>query len=140
MPVIPRFVGRVAVIPQIIGFLILAALVWMDELLDLPHVLFGAPASPHRIAEALLESVVVVLLGIAVTAWTIRAARRVAYLESFVVLCAWCRRVRHEGTWLSLEAFLAQHRARTSHGLCPDCELKMEADDSSLKNTDHART
>lgn len=140
MRAFPRFPGRVAVIPQIIGFLILAALVWMDELLDLPHVLFGAPASPHRIAEALLESVVVVLLGIAVSAWTIRAARRLAYLESFVVLCAWCRRVRHEGTWLSLETFLAQHRARTSHGLCPDCELKMEPNDSGLEDTDHART
>ena len=59
---LPRFPGRVVVIPQAIGFLVLAALVWMDELLDLPHVLFGAPASPHRVAEALLESVVVVRL------------------------------------------------------------------------------
>jgi hypothetical protein len=128
---LPRFPGRVAVIPQAIGFLLLAALVWMDELLDLPHLLFGAPASPHRVAEALLESAVVVLLGIAVSAWTIRAARRVAYLESFVVLCAWCRRVRFENTWLSLEAFLAEHRARTSHGLCPDCESKLDTGDSA---------
>jgi len=124
---LPRFPGRVAVIPQIIGFLALAALVWMDELLDLPHVLFGAAASPHRVEEALLESVVILLLGTAVSAWTIRAARRVAYLESFVVLCAWCRRVHYDDTWLSVEAFFAQHRARTSHGLCPDCERRLEA-------------
>ena len=126
---LPRFPGRVAVIPQAIGFLLLAALVWMDELLDLPHLLFGAPASPHRVAEALLESAVVVLLGIAVSTWTIRAARRVAYLESFVVLCAWCRRVSR--THGSLEAFLAEHRARTSHGLCPDCESKLDTGDSA---------
>jgi len=124
---LPRFPGRVAVIPQIIGFLALAALVWMDELLDLPHVLFGAAASPHRVEEALLESVVILLLGTAVSAWTIRAARRVAYLESFVILCAWCRRVHYADTWLSVEAFFAQHRARTSHGLCPDCERRLEA-------------
>jgi hypothetical protein len=123
----PRFPGRVAVIPQIIGFLALAALTWMDELLDLPHVLLHAPPSPHRVQEALLESIVILLLGTAVTAWTVRAARRVAYLESFVVLCAWCRRVRHDDRWLSLEAFLAQHRAATSHGLCPDCERRLEA-------------
>jgi hypothetical protein len=126
---LPRFPGRAAVIPQIIGFLALAALVWMDELLDLPHVLFGAPASPHRVEEALLESVVVLLLGTAVSAWTIRAARRVAYLESFVVLCAWCRRVHYGDAWLSVEAFLAQHQARTSHGLCPDCERRLETAD-----------
>lgn len=123
---LPRFPGRAAVIPQIIGFLAVAALVWMDELFDLPHVLFGAPASPHRVQEALLESIVVLLLGAAVSAWTIRAARRVAYLESFVVLCAWCRRVHSADAWVSVEAFLAQHRARTSHGLCPDCERRLE--------------
>jgi hypothetical protein len=127
---LPRFPGRVAVIPQIIGFLVLAALAWMDELLDLPHVLLRAPPSPHRVQEALLESIVILLLGAAVTAWTLRAARRVAYLESFVVLCAWCRRVRHDDRWLSLEAFLAQHRATTSHGLCPDCERRIEAGES----------
>jgi hypothetical protein len=126
---LPRFPGRLAVIPQIVGFLAVAALIWMDELLDLPHVFFGAPASPHRIEEALLESGVILLLGAAVAAWTIRAARRVAYLESFVVLCAWCRRVRHDDTWMTLEAFLAQHRAQTSHGLCPDCERRLEAEE-----------
>jgi hypothetical protein len=47
----------------------------MDELLDLSHVLFGAAASPHRVEEALLDSVVILLLGTAVSAWTIRAAR-----------------------------------------------------------------
>jgi hypothetical protein len=49
-------------------------------------------------------------------------------LESFVVLCGWCRRIRDEGRWLTLEAFLTEYKASASHGLCPDCAAKLEAE------------
>nr|WP_320133949.1 DUF4118 domain-containing protein [uncultured Holophaga sp.] len=40
-----------------------------------------------------------------------------------VSACAWCRRVRdRDGTWVSLEAFLAgECHYELTHGICPDC-------------------
>jgi hypothetical protein len=116
---------RIAIF-EAIGFLAVVAVIWLDELLDLPHRLLGAPATPLRIQEAWLESLLVVALGLLVVTASLRLARQLAYLRSFVVICAWCRRVRAEATWISFERFLASHRASTSHGICPDCALRLE--------------
>ena len=113
---------------QLLGFAIVLAMLWADELLDVPHILFHATATPRRISEAVFESAIVTLLGIASISFTVRLTRRIVALESFVVLCGWCRRIRHEGRWLTLEAFFAKHEAGASHGLCPDCAAKMEAE------------
>jgi hypothetical protein len=104
------------------AFLAVVAIIWLDESLDLPRRLFHAPATPFRLGEALLESCLVVALGIAVVFVTSRAFRRIEYLESLVVMCAWCRRVREGSDWLSVETFLErQHHAHTSHGICEEC-------------------
>ena len=112
---------------EVLGFGVIVAVIWLDELFDLPHRLLGAPVSPTRLEEAALESLGVVLLAIAVLVFTRRLIRRVVYLESYITLCAWCRRVRRDDQWLSIEAFFAQHQARTSHGICPACEAKARA-------------
>lgn len=104
------------------AFVLVAIILWMDELVDLPHLIFGVAPQGPRLAECTFESLLTVLLGVAVVAVTARAFRRILYLESLVVMCAWCRRVREGTEWLSVEEFLArQHRARTSHGICEAC-------------------
>ena len=72
-----------------------------------------------RWGEGALESFLTIAVGTAVVLITYRAFRRIEYLESLIVLCAWCRRVRSADEWLSVEAFLQrQHQSRTSHGIC----------------------
>lgn len=120
-----RFSGRLTRI-EAIGFGSVIALVWLDEVLDLPHVLFGDPVSPTRFMEAAWESGVLLVLATVVLVVTRRLVAQVAYLESYVVLCAWCRRVRSDEEWLGFEAYLSAHRTDTSHGMCPDCEAKFD--------------
>jgi len=104
------------------GFLLIVAIIWMDEIFDLPHLLFGAASTPLRLGEGWLESVLTVAVGSAIVSITYRAFRRIEYLESLVVMCAWCRRVRAQDEWLTVEAFLErQHNARTTHGICEGC-------------------
>jgi hypothetical protein len=104
------------------AFVLVATILWLDELIDLPHLIFGVAPEVPRLAECAFESVLTLLLGTAVVAVTARAFRRILYLESLVVMCAWCRRVREGTEWLSVEEFLErQHRARTSHGICEAC-------------------
>lgn len=117
---------RRTVLIHVVGFLALAALVWVDEGLDLPHHAFGASKSAFRLEEALLESTVVLALGTGVVLWIRRTMRRVAYLESFVTLCAWCRRVHVGEEWLTLEQYLQHHDRHPSHGVCPSCDTKLQ--------------
>ncbi|MFL5495738.1 MAG: hypothetical protein ACJ8DC_15240 [Gemmatimonadales bacterium] len=117
-----RVVLRRILILESAAFLLIVAIIWLDELLDLPHLLLRAPPSPVRAQEGLLESMLTLLVGSGVVSVTWRAFRRIEYLESLIVMCAWCRRVREGGDWLTVEAFLErQHHAQTTHGICEAC-------------------
>lgn len=124
----PHGVPHRLVVGEAIGFLIIVAAIWVDELWDLPRHLFGGRPSPFRPQEAIAESGLVIILCIIVVWQSLRILRRLAYFESMVVMCAWCRRVRHDDVWMPMEAFLAQHNARTSHGTCPDCAANLRAE------------
>jgi len=116
----PHLPARIAVLEGL-GFAAVVLVIWLDELLDLPHSLLGAPPTPLRLEEAILESVLVIALGTGVVSLSLKM-----YLQSFVSLCAWCRRVNAESRWISFEEFLAEHRSTTSHGICPDCARRLE--------------
>lgn len=108
---------------EIAGSLIIAATIWLDELLDLPHYLFGAPLTPFRPHEATVESGLVLLLGVVIVGVTVRLAR---HLDRLIVLCAWCHRAQLDNRWVSLEEFFLVHRAKTSHSMCPECAVRFE--------------
>ena len=48
------FTNRV-LLYEALGFALVVALIWSDELLDMPHVLLGAVAKPANLREGLLE-------------------------------------------------------------------------------------
>ncbi|MFH1091729.1 MAG: PAS domain-containing protein [Pseudomonadota bacterium] len=58
-------IGRSKIILFTAGmFGVLLILVWLNEILDLPHHLMGAPDTPVNWRESLLESIVVLALGL----------------------------------------------------------------------------
>ena len=117
-----RDVTRRMLALEAVGFLLIVVIIWMDELFDLPHVMLGATRTPVRWGEGIIESVLTLAVGVAVVVITTRAFRRIEYLESLIVMCAWCRRVRSGNEWLTVEDFLErQHQSRTSHGICQGC-------------------
>jgi hypothetical protein len=107
---------------QAIGFTFIIALFWAVELLGLPHLAFGEAAGFD--SNRVLSRTVVIL---AVWAWvelsTRRLVKRVEHLEKFLRLCSWCRKLAHDGKWLTTEQYFASiHETDTTHGICPDCE------------------
>ena len=48
---------------ELSGFILVIITLWLNEFVDLPHRLFGAPPTPTNITESLFESAIVVLLG-----------------------------------------------------------------------------
>ena len=75
---------------EIIGFSILIVLFWIDEIFDIPHILFGAVTTPVNWIESIIESLVLLIIGIFVIGNTIRNIRKIKYLEGFLQVCAFC--------------------------------------------------
>jgi hypothetical protein len=106
---------------EIFGFSLLIVLSWLSELLRVPHYLFGEPFVPNW-NRAVLRTVVILLIWGWVHVVTKRLLKRLHYLEEFIRMCGWCRRVCHQGEWLTLEKYLnSKYAMHTTHGVCPDC-------------------
>jgi hypothetical protein len=126
---IPRLAHGLPITPialEAAGFVLIAATVWLDEILDLPRHIFGAPASPFRPHEAIMESGLILVLGFAIVVYTVKSLHR--HLDRLIILCAWCHRVELGGAWVSIEDFLLAHRAETNHGMCNECEARFHTE------------
>lgn len=61
-----------------------------------------------------------------------RALRKIRKLESFLPICAHCKKIRisdstptTKESWQAIEYYIIEHSdARFSHGICPDCMKK----------------
>ena len=116
---------------QALGFSLLIAIIWLVEILHVPHLLYGV-AADFELPRVLIRTGFVLVIWLGVHLTTRRLLRRLHELEEFLLICSWCRRVGHEGTWLTLEEYFGSHLAtETSHGICPDCAEKQLA--TSLK-------
>lgn len=113
---------RRLLVVEAIGFALLIAILWLNELADLPHGVFGFQETPINWRESLFETILVLALAALVFGLTRRLVNRIKYLEGFLLFCAGCKRVRHEGKWVSVDAYIRDHtEAKVTHGLCPDC-------------------
>jgi len=128
-----RFILRI----ELIVFCILILLPWLDEFIDLPHLILNATATPVNWREALIESILVLLLGIYVVVHTHTLMRKLKSLEGILPICASCKRIRDgKDQWYQLEAYIRDHsEAQFSHSICPDCakELYPELDTAGRK-------
>jgi hypothetical protein len=107
-----------------LGFLFLIALSWLNELLSLPHLIFGGGAQSNW-HEAAMESTALLIVWGVVIVFTKRLMRKLFYLDGFLRVCAWCRKIGHEDEWTTLEDYFSRGFAiETSHGMCPDCLAK----------------
>lgn len=110
---------------ELAGFGAIIALSWVDELIGLPYMIFGG--APHRpeFRESAMESVVVIVVAIPIILLSRRLLSRLFYLEKFLKVCAWCKRVDAGGRWVPMDRYFeAGFDQQTTHGMCPDCFAK----------------
>ena len=107
---------------ELIGFGSVMFLIWLDEFLDLPFRYLGAPKTPPRPQEYWFETCAVLLLGTVIVVATLWVFRRLRFLEDFIRVCAWCRKVDVGGEWVTFEDYMKlQHDVKSTHGICPTC-------------------
>jgi len=117
---------------EILGFALITVLTWLDELVRLPSLLFGGEYHANY-PEAIMETLIILCVAIPVVVISRRLLTRLHYLEGFLQVCAWCRKVDHDGQWLVMEDYF-QHRfdTQTSHGMCPECFAKVRAESRAI--------
>ena len=69
-----------------------------------------------------METVVTLAVWLPVFVLTKRLVAHLYYLEGFLRVCAWCRKIGHEDKWFPIEEYFSKGFAiKTSHGICPKC-------------------
>ena len=115
-----------ALLWQSLGFLIVVVLTWSDAIFDLAHLILGLPHRDLDFNRTAITTAVILLLWMFSAYKIYLVVSRLSYLESFLHVCAWCRKIEHNDRWLSLEAHFAQKTGgQVSHGICPECSDKL---------------
>ena len=107
---------------EIGGFVLVAVIIWCNELFDLPHHLLGAPASPTRLWEAAMESFALLIVAIVVIRTTAGLFRRLVEQAAQLTTCSACQRVQYRGEWMDFREYVEETAdTRSSDGMCPVC-------------------
>jgi hypothetical protein len=115
------------VLYQNLGFLGIIILCFLDELLKLPSLIFSGHPFDFVYRRSTLEMLLVLGVWFLVSMSTRRILERVRYLEKFMRVCAWCRRINYHDEWMRLEEFMQQgFDTPTTHGICAECLQKQK--------------
>jgi len=113
---------------QNLGFLVIIGLCFLDDLLGLPTLIFSNNPFAFVYKRSTLEMLLVFSVWFLVGRCTKRVLARVQYLERFMRVCAWCRRIHYKGEWMPLEKFMEQSfDTPTTHGICKECLRQQQA-------------
>jgi hypothetical protein len=114
---------------ECVGFGLIILLSWMDELQGLPAYLFGGRPHAGDWRDSGMETMIILFVWAIVFGVSKRLVDHLHYLEGCLRICAWCRKVGHDGQWMKMEKYFSEgFQIATSHSVCPDCKKKLEED------------
>ncbi len=110
-----------------LGFATIVLVLWSDQFFNLAYNWFGRETQGVDYTDAAIKSVIVVFLWMFSAYKIFQILSRLSYLESFMHICAWCRKIEKDNQWLTLEQHLTHETGKkASHGICPECAKKLE--------------
>ncbi len=110
------------VLYQNLGFLGIMVIGYLDDLMQLPSLIFSDHPFAFVYRRSTLDILIVLAVWFLVSTSTRRILERIRYLEKFMRVCSWCRRIDYKGEWMRLEDFMEQgFDTPTTHGICPEC-------------------
>ena len=113
---------------EALGFLAILTACWLDEWSGFHSWPFKRSTEMNWSA-LWVQTLIILAVGISALLITRELLGRILYLEGFVRICAWCRKVKHGREWIMLEDYLQRGLDfGTSHGICPKCEERLIAD------------
>jgi hypothetical protein len=125
---------------QNLGFLAIIALSYLDDLLKLPKLIFSGHPFAFLFQRSTLDMLLVLAVWFLVSNSTRRIMEHVRYLEKFMRVCSWCRRINYQGEWMPLEEFMRQgFDTPTTHGICTECLRQQQEAAQKAKAVREAR-
>ena len=116
-----QFIKKIILI-EIIGFIGILLIVWLDEIIDIPHLIFRTSATPPNYPESFFESFLIILLAITIIILTQTILKRLKYLEGLLPICSFCKKIRSKDSWIPVEEYIrSRSEADFSHSICPKC-------------------
>jgi hypothetical protein len=116
-------------------FSIILITIWLDEFIDLPIILFNAPPTPYRLEEYLIETGLISIVAVIITALTIIGLKKIERFENYLRVCAWCKSVWLDGKWVKFEHYLeSRHELRSTHGICEKCHERFLSESNIEKH------
>ncbi|HSS21546.1 MAG TPA: hypothetical protein VLL54_15845 [Pyrinomonadaceae bacterium] len=110
---------------QGLGFLLIIVFSWLNEMSDLPYRIGAAHYVPNW-RECFLETGIVLVVAMPVMILTKRLVSRLYHLEGFLRICAWCKKLEHDGEWVPIEQYFENSFGmEASHGICQACTNQM---------------
>jgi glucan phosphoethanolaminetransferase (alkaline phosphatase superfamily) len=119
---------KLVAISQILILLLLFFMTIANEMLDLPHYIFGdAPTSfQQRTGEIVIEIIIIFIIMTAEVFLIKTFIQRIRVLEGFLPICANCKQIRHDDRWEQIEKYISDNSlAQFTHSICPDCVKKL---------------
>lgn len=122
-----KTITRRVILYEGLAFLFTILIIWLDEVLDIPHLLLGGEATPVNWRESFFESVAIIILACVTITITRNVFRKMKYLEGILPVCASCKKIRDDKEcWHQIEEYIRDRSsADFSHGICPDCARKL---------------
>jgi hypothetical protein len=119
---------RLFLITQFFILLVFLTLTLCNEVFDIPHLLFGDPATSawQRKSEMNIEIIIFALVVLIEYLMVSNLLKRIKVLEGFIPICANCKKIRHQDNWEQMETYISRHSlAEFTHSICPDCMKKL---------------
>jgi hypothetical protein len=119
---------RLVMISQFAIVFLFLAMTISNEIIDLPHYIFGdKPTSfEQRTGEVVIELIILAVIIFVEILLIYKFYQRIRVLEGFLPICANCKKIRHEEDWEQIEKYISDHSlAQFSHSICPDCMKKL---------------
>lgn len=116
------------IISQLAILLLLFFMTLSNEILDLPHYIFGDTTTSfqQRAGEVTIELIIILIIMIVEIIIMKKFVQRIRILEGFLPICANCKQIRNDDRWEQIEKYISDHSlAKFSHSICPDCVKKL---------------
>lgn len=128
---------------QLMTFLVLLLLIWLNEIIDLAGLWFGASPSPPSVFRGCVLTIGTIVVAIVTVGHTYMQQKQI--ISGLLIVCSSCRKIRvNAELWGQLDDYISEHSvAVISHGICPTCfdQMKKEiADMGKVQSADAVST
>jgi len=107
-----------------VGCVLIVAMIWVNEIWDLPHLLLNAKQTPINWKECLIETFFIALIYGLNAFFTNYLFEKIRLLDGLLPICSVCQKIRVSSSkWVPIEEYMHKNSEISfSQHMCPECK------------------